>query len=85
MKSITAKEFDEKFDRGEDISEYLDFGKAKRVGEVKKQPTKKINIDLPQNILNLIDEEASKIGVARQALLKVWIVERLKEELSKPL
>ncbi len=85
MKSITAKEFDEKFDRGEDISEYLDFSKAKRVAELKKQPTKKINIDLPQNILNLIDEEASKIGVARQALLKVWIVERLKEELSKPL
>ena len=85
MKIITAKEFDEKFDRGEDISEHLDFSKAKRVGDLKKQPTKKINLDLPQNILNLIDEEANKIGVARQALLKVWIVERLKEELSKPL
>ena len=28
MKTITAKEFDEKFDNGEDISEYLDFSKA---------------------------------------------------------
>jgi len=29
-KKITAKEFDEKFDNGEDISEYLDFSKARR-------------------------------------------------------
>jgi len=29
MKKITAKEFDEKFDNGEDISEYLDFSKKK--------------------------------------------------------
>ena len=29
-KTITAKEFDKKFDNGEDISEYLDFSKATR-------------------------------------------------------
>jgi len=30
MKKITAKEFDEKFDNGEDVSEYLDFDAAIR-------------------------------------------------------
>ncbi len=82
--SITAKEFDERFEK-EDISDLLDFEATKSIKELKKPAMKKINIDLPTNILELIDKEANKIGVARQALLKVWIVERLKEELSKPL
>ena len=33
MKTITAKEFDEKFDNGEDITEYLDFSTAVRLKE----------------------------------------------------
>ena len=82
--SITAKEFDERFEK-EDISELLDFEKAKSIKELQKPPIKKINLDLPINILELIDKEANKIGVSRQALLKIWIAERLKEELSKPL
>ena len=82
--SITAKEFDERFEK-EDISELLDFEKAKPIRELQKPPIKKINLDLPINILELIDKEANKIGVSRQALLKIWIAERLKEELSKPL
>ncbi len=81
---ITAKEFDEKFEK-EDISKYLDFSKAKKFKDFKKQTTKKINIDLPEHIVDMIDKEANNIGVARQSLLKVWIVERLKEELAKPL
>jgi len=81
---ITAEEFDKKFEN-EDMSEYLDFSKAKRMKDFKKNVTKKINIDLPEHIIEMIDKEASNIGVARQSLLKVWIVERLKEELAKPL
>ena len=29
MKTVTAKEFDEKFDNSEDITKYLDFQKQK--------------------------------------------------------
>jgi len=36
MKTITAKEFDEKFDNGEDISEYLDFSNAIKLKNVKR-------------------------------------------------
>lgn len=89
MKEITTKEFDKKFDNNKDVTEYLQTDKKMSIKEFKekhiKKETKKINIDLPKNILELIDKEANKIGVARQALIKVWIVERLKEELSKPL
>jgi len=41
--SITAKEFNEKFDKGEDISEYLDFSKAIRPNALKTD-TKKVNV-----------------------------------------
>ena len=51
----------------------------------KKPRMKKINLDLPIDILELIDEEAQRIGVTRQALIKVWIAERLKEEKTRAL
>ena len=79
MKTITAKEFDEKFDNGEDISKYLDFSKATRPN-VLNTDTKKVNVDFPQWVIESLDKEAKKIGVTRQSIIKVWITERLKEE-----
>ena len=82
MKKITAKEFDEKFDNGEDITEYLDFSSVKRLKDTKqlKTETKKVNVDFPEWIIESLDREAKKIGVTRQSIIKVWIAERLKEE-----
>ena len=82
MKTITAKEFDKKFDNGEDISEYLDFSNAIKLKDVKrlKTETKKVNVDFPEWIIESLDQEAKKIGVTRQSIIKVWIAERLKEE-----
>ncbi len=82
MKTITAKEFDEKFDNGEDISEYLDFSKAIKLKEMKKlkTDTKKVNVDFPEWVIESLDREAKRIGVTRQSIIKVWIAERLKEE-----
>jgi len=85
MKTITAKEFDKKFDNGEDISEYLDFSNAVKLNEFEKISTKKINVDFPEHIIKLLDNEAQKIGVTRQSIIKVWIAERLKEEQKQQL
>ena len=81
-KNITVKEFDEKFDSGEDVSKYLDFSKAQKVEDFEKERFKvrKINVDFPDYIIKLLDKEAQKIGVTRQSIIKVWIAERLKEE-----
>jgi len=79
MKTITAKEFDDKFDNGEDISEYLDFSKATRPNTLNTD-TKKVNVDFPQWVIESLDKEAKKIGVTRQSIIKVWIAERLQEE-----
>ncbi len=81
MKKITTEEFDTKFDNYEDISSYLDEGKSMKLADFDKAiKTKKINVDFPENILMLLDQEAKNIGVTRQSIIKVWIAERLKEE-----
>ena len=82
MQTISANEFDQKFDNNEDISQYLDFSKSMKINDFEKKinKTKKINVDFPESIIMLLDQEAGKIGVTRQSIIKVWIAERLKEE-----
>ena len=82
MNKITAKEFDKKFDNGEDISEFLDFSSAIKIKDIQtlKTQTKKVNVDFPEWVIESLDREAKKIGVTRQSIIKVWIAERLKEE-----
>lgn len=71
-KKITTEEFDKGFDKGEDMGEYLDKSKATVNKEVKR-----VNIDFPLILLKRLDKEASKIGVARTALIKIWLAEKL--------
>ena len=73
MKTITAAELDEKFDNGEDISEYLDWSKASRPN----LELKHVDIDLPVWMLRDLDKEAERLGVTRESLVTQWIKERL--------
>jgi len=72
-KSITAEEFDKKFDDGEDVSEYMDWSTARRIN---KEP-KRVNVDFPAWMVNAMDREAERIGITRQAFIKVIVAERL--------
>ena len=49
-------------------------------GIVREGRIRKINLDLPESVVERIDRIAGKIGVSRQPLLKIWIHERLEEE-----
>lgn len=69
LKTITATEFDKKFDRGEDITPYLDLKKAVLV--------RKVNVDFPDWMVKRLDREALKLNVSRQAVIKMWIRDRL--------
>jgi len=40
---------------------------------------KKANVDFPAWVVKDLDKEADRLGVARQSLIKVWIVERLEQ------
>ena len=70
---ITAAEFDQAFERGEQF-EMLDLENA-----TVHAPMQRINIDIPKHILHQIDNEANRIGVPRTSILKLWIVEKLRE------
>jgi len=80
---MKAKDFDKKFDDGlVDIIEDLDLSKGRRVNQAQKR----INVDFPSWVVDSLDREAARIGVTRQSIIKVWLVERLKAEaLNQPL
>jgi hypothetical protein len=80
--TISAEKFDEKFEAGEDIGAHLDFSKAVLVPpSVGLEPAdvapQKVNVDFPAWVVSALDREATRRGVARQALIKMWIVEKL--------
>ena len=72
---MKAREFDKKFDKGEDISKYLDVSKAR----IPEREQKRVNVDFPLWMINLLDKEASRLGVPRQSIIKVWVAERLEK------
>jgi hypothetical protein len=74
-KSIKAKDFDRKFEDGEDIFEFLDLDRMVRPG----QEQKRVNVDFPVWMIQQLDKEARKLGVTRQSIIKIWLAERLKE------
>lgn len=71
---MKADEFDRAFDDGEDIIEALDLKQAQRPG----LKSKRVNVDFPEWMLNLLDQESKKLGITRQSIIKVWIAEKLK-------
>ncbi len=72
---MKAKALDRKFDRGEDITEHLDFSKARRPGEEQRR----VNVDFPSWMIESLDREAKRLGVTRQSIIKVWIADRLEK------
>ncbi len=72
---MKAREFDKKFDEGEDISKYLDVSKARRP----EREQKRVNVDFPLWMIHLLDKEANRLGVPRQSIIKVWVAERLEK------
>jgi len=76
MESITAKEFDEKFDNNEDISDYLDWDRAKRIHEKRMR----VSVDFPRWMVQSLDRESTHLGISRQALIKLSVAEHIKQQ-----
>ena len=69
IKKISAKEFDHRFEKGDDLEDFLDFAKAVVV--------RRVNIDFPDWMVRRLDREAEKLNISRQAVVKMWIHDRL--------
>ena len=71
---IDAEELDRMFDEGDErYLDYFDFSETTRPGLEQE----KISVSLPKWMVSLLDEQAARIGVTRQAVIKLWIDEKL--------
>ncbi|MBE0496163.1 MAG: CopG family transcriptional regulator [Campylobacterales bacterium] len=79
MKTLSAEEFDKKFDNGEDILPYIDLSSkmSKSEFEQKLLAIKKVNVDLPTWAIASLDKEAKRMGVTRQSIIKMWLIQKL--------
>lgn len=74
---MKAKDFDKKFDDNKaDIIDELDLSTLKKPNQIQKR----VNVDFPAWVIESLDKEASRIGVTRQSIIKLWLVERLEEK-----
>ena len=72
---VKARDFDKKFDEGADISKHLYVKKSRRP----EQEQKRVNVDFPVWMIQLLDKEAKRLGVPRQSIIKVWVAGRLEK------
>ena len=71
-----AEEIDKIFNEGKkSVLGYFDARKK----EVHRPLGQRVNVDLPLGLLKRLDQEANRMGVPRQSLIKVWIDEKLRE------
>ena len=75
---MKARDFDKKFDSGKDVTSDLDLSRARRLN----QEPRRINVDFPTWMVESLDREAKRLGVTRQAIIKIWIAEILERKAS---
>ena len=74
---MKAEQFGKTFDDGvDDIVDALDLSTMRRP----HYRQRRINVDVPCWVIDSLDQAASRVGVTRQSIIKVWLVERLQAE-----
>ena len=74
---MKAKMFDNKFDDNKvDVIDDLDISTLKRPNQIQKR----VNVDFPAWVIDSLDKEANRVGVTRQSIIKIWLVERLEKQ-----
>ena len=74
---MKVSKLDITFDEGkEDVLDSFDLSTLKRPN----QKQRRVNVDFPIWIIDSLDKEASRIGVTRQSIIKLWLAEKLQEQ-----
>ena len=75
-RTITVEEFDRLFDEGSDeIEAFIDRSKSRMV----YPKAQRVNVDFPPLMVSELDAVATARGVTRQALIKMWLADKLDE------
>lgn len=77
-RSLPAASLDAMHDDGADLSSVMDRAKAVRPGRA----VQRVNVDFPVDLLRDIDQEARRLGVTRQAFIKVRLADALAKAAS---
>jgi hypothetical protein len=77
-RALSAAELDAMHDAGTDMSAHMDLGQATRPGRA----IQRVNVDFPVDLLREIDQEARRLGVTRQAFIKVRLADALDKTTS---
>jgi hypothetical protein len=72
---MKAKDLERDFDAGKDVSKYFDLSTIRKPN----QEQKRVNVDFPVWMIRFLDVEASRLGVTRQSVIKIWLAERLEQ------
>lgn len=75
---MRASDFDFRFNEGENVTGELDLSKIRRPA----QEQRRVIVDFPAWMIESLDREARHLGVTRQSVIKLWIAERLDQEVS---
>ena len=70
---MNSSEFDRRFEEGKSVIDALDLSAARRP----RLEQRRVNVDFPIWMVEQLDQEASRLGVTRQSIIKVWLAERL--------
>jgi predicted DNA binding CopG/RHH family protein len=82
--AFDSEEQEQEFWSNHDSSEYLDWKKAERVRLANLRPTTRtISIRLPETMIERLKVLANKRDVPYQSLLKMYVAERIEEELRQ--
>jgi hypothetical protein len=68
--SMSAEALDNAFESGGDVLDHFDSSKA----------TKFVNVEFPVWMVKALDREADRLGIPRQAVIKTWIDEKLRQK-----
>ena len=71
--ALSASRLDALHDEGEDMSAHTDLTNSARPG----RDVQRVNVDFPVDLLREIDQEARRLGVTRQAFIKVRLADAL--------
>ncbi|HPA45874.1 MAG TPA: CopG family antitoxin [bacterium] len=71
---MKAKEFDRRFEAGEDLTGHLDLSGTRRLNLEQRR----VNVDFPIWMIQSLDKEAERLGIPRQSLIKMLVAEHIK-------
>ena len=81
---LKTEESEREFWVTHDSSEYIDWSKSKTITLPKLKPSlKTISLRLPETIIENLKFLANKRDVPYQSLLKIFLAERVEQELNK--